>query len=72
MIGIAGWGLIVISCHSGLAGCGFGWNKAKYVTKPLVMVVADLLDGDPRRMAYAVFMVLPGGSGLSRCSGMSG
>lgn len=39
MIGIAGWGLIVISAILDWQAVRVGWNKAKYVTKPLVMVL---------------------------------
>lgn len=39
MSDIAGWGLILISAILDWLAVGFGWNKAKYITKPLVMIL---------------------------------
>lgn len=39
MADIAGWGLILSSAILDWLAVGLGWNKAKYVTKPLVMIL---------------------------------
>ena len=39
MAGIAGWGLILLSAILDWLAVGLGWNKAKFLTKPLVMIL---------------------------------
>jgi uncharacterized membrane protein YhhN len=39
MTDFAGWGLILFSAILDWLAVGFGWNKAKYITKPLVMIL---------------------------------
>jgi uncharacterized membrane protein YhhN len=39
MTDFAGWGLILFSAILDWLAVGFGWNKAKYLTKPFVMIL---------------------------------